>query len=1592
MFRLPAIASTDPRRGVILMVVLVLLTLFAIVGLSFALYADAEAKSAQINREAEVAKQPDVDPEMLLSFFLGQLVYDQDNVNGVYSAMRGHSLARSMFGYNDTSGATNLVAFNGTGRLRGSTASVGVPALAGVDDSNIVNYTYYAGDGGVVDPEYTGFRASASPISPHTGTYFGVNAPYTYPDINNMYLAAVRPDGTVLLPSFHRYWNPSPPSTAPSFGSLGPINQNWYTPSSTAMNPAFAGYSPNPALKYQVLRPRPIDQVLATDTFGPPIPPLTTPWPPTNRTNYFPAPEDAGGDVKNFVGGPGFYDAATGTMANNDSFWMDLGAPEMIAPDGRKFKALFAPLIVDLDHCVNLNVHGNILAINRPVSQTPPVAPSATQLSSPHLSNQGWGPWTVNLSQVLTSPAPAAPAQPPEWANLFLGLPSAYSGVPSPTIIGRYGLDGFPGPQPPPYSQAPPAGVSSPIPGTAAHFYNHFDYDGCDDNGNPTSPFTPAGTVLSCFPTYPLPAAGVGGGYSDAMLPPPASPNSQELLNHPLIYNYFTTPPGSYDRVFSLSNMEALLRYGDTGSANITSDLLRLCPQNFSDPRKRMLVTLRSFDIDTPGIVPWLWGQGPGSYVLAPNPTYIPYPTGTVVGFPTTVATAIASPTEFASIPSVPTPTPDFRSLIAALGRLDLNRTLPDYPIASGAITDMAGFMAAQTARQDLALDIYNRLRAITGAVDPTTVAPSSTDFQAVRMLAQLAVNIVDFIDNDDIITPFQWCTDNTMTPQFVYGTELPRVVINEAYAEWTKPAAMGNPVNVSVWVELLNTFNTDASLANSGDAMLTNAYQLVLCQPDPPPTGLPVTNPSPYYRRPDNVTGTPNPILGGDTSMVYTTSTMMPALVNTWTTPTIAASNGLAGPNGYYLVGPAPLTGGGPALDNTSSNMKYVYTPPAATPITQPPPAPTVMLQRLACPYIAAQPNPAMPFYNPFITVDYMQNVDADPNSTSGGYLLAANEHTAVMNTPTAAHSDGKNQPYYGYSAFIPSIMPPSSMSYGGKQLQQSTTAGQIQNTFKAVNSPLPGAMPTTPLDWLVHLDRQLVSPAELLHVSAYKPHELTQEFKDFTPGFVGPQPFNQRVPWFDEDQATAATPGSHRLARFFEFVETRSRASASLAPSTFTSTTVTVPTPGSPTAAAIAPAAMSGLTAGGVPWSIQPGAVLTVDPGANQENVRVTSLVYPALPAPQIPIGFNAIFYRSHPAAMGTTPYQIILTSTGDRVPGKINLNTVFDAPVVNPGDPSTFNALCDAQSSNSFLASDASTIYQQLLNLRTPGAPMATPAIPVGVPTGSDVPFWGYGTGAYPAMDPQYASPPLTGPGFGINNTLLRASATGALGNTTRLFETTPAATTPGTLPTWASNPAITPPWVKYQLLSKLFSNITSRSNVFAVYVTVGFFEVIDDTVRPMKLGAEIGRSENRNIRHRMFAIVDRSRLTVPTQLAFGTNLTAITGPGTTVPLGVQTVTVGSLSGMIPPTASPQIPQIPWTIQVGSQLVIDYGTQSQETVSVTAVGANTFTATFRQAHALGASVCVAVLPGNPGPQPRFNPRDPLYAPVVPYFSVIN
>src|SRR5258708_39417464 len=123
----------QPRRGVILLVVLSFLTLFAVVGISFVLYADAEAEASRIFREAAANPTvPDMDPEQALAFIMAQLIYDRnDDLAGASSSLRGHSFARLMYGYNP--GGDNTHSYTGTGRISQTTNP---PPIAGFTNYN----------------------------------------------------------------------------------------------------------------------------------------------------------------------------------------------------------------------------------------------------------------------------------------------------------------------------------------------------------------------------------------------------------------------------------------------------------------------------------------------------------------------------------------------------------------------------------------------------------------------------------------------------------------------------------------------------------------------------------------------------------------------------------------------------------------------------------------------------------------------------------------------------------------------------------------------------------------------------------------------------------------------------------------------------------------------------------------------------------------------------------------------------------------------------------------------------------------------------------------------------------------------------------------------------------------------------------------------------------------------------------------------------------------------------------------------------------------------------------------------------------------
>ncbi len=246
-----------------------------------------------------------------------------------------------------------------------------------------------------------------------------MNVPYTYPDHNNMFLAMLDPtSGQVLLPSYHRHWL--------GFGSLAPGNANW--------NKTQANKTYDPTLKYTTLRPLPADYDV--------------------KQNGFPVCVDKFGDVKNLDWAPG----------GMDSIWIDINAPVVTLPDGTMYKMMVAPLILDMDGRVNLNVAGNLLSWTT----------AAGQKSYVHASNQGWGPWEVNLSTVLNAPANTS-----EWTNVLLGSDLTIgnrANSSSGTALGRYGLSG-----------TPQQGAFS-IGGTPVRIYFPMDYNSIYDGGQPKFP------------------------------------------------------------------------------------------------------------------------------------------------------------------------------------------------------------------------------------------------------------------------------------------------------------------------------------------------------------------------------------------------------------------------------------------------------------------------------------------------------------------------------------------------------------------------------------------------------------------------------------------------------------------------------------------------------------------------------------------------------------------------------------------------------------------------------------------------------------------------------------------------------------------------------------------------------------------------------------------------------------------------------------------------------------------------------------------------------------------------------------------------
>jgi hypothetical protein len=1595
------------RRAAVLLIVLVILTIFAAIGLAFMFYAESESQVSQGFRESISVPVPDVDPDLAFSMFLQQLIFDcVDDESGVYSALRGHSLLRNMYGMNYTiaqaSGSAalngNTVPFNGMGRLHWQFAQPVTPPavpsgypigmtkdLYGQDDYGLINYTYFPQKRAAVnflrDPERFGARAGlrAANAADNRALYIGgANPGYSAPDFNFLALAAVQNDGTILQPSFHRSYG--------SFGTLAPQNAKWYAADTTD---AAGNVTSQNLFKYQVLRPRPADHPAVT----------------VNGVNKagFPATESAGGDVRNRPPSWGPSDPNY-----NDSIWLYTGAPVWTLPDGRQYTMLVAPLIVDLEGKINLSTAGNIRGTQQIGTKTYPA----------HGSNTGMaGPAEINLGTILPQTVNGIP----EWINLFNGANAPTTIAPL-RMPGKYGTNGSGGPGYAGGSKTGTAVAPAALGGTppaGPHFYAKIDFDGVTGwsltvGGTPTGKWAAAtspGTTQKPYVMWPLYPAGYENG------------STLERTQHPLLYDPVTQQPGN--RIFTAAELEKLYRWGDTGTDALFSDLWSLIPTNLSSGSTavnvRNMLTTYSFDRREASLMPWLYNPKAFSAksIIPPHTYALPYapPAFTPVAGPGVASgTALPSPpiNEYLRTTTAPIvrafparhpkgslemsrylrgqPDSSNASVMQYPVRIDLNKpylaagatarsTLPEYPtLASGAQrygqatatvsatnpvgltltgADLAAYKTAVQARQQFALDLFNVLRAVTGATDPTNAVYTVGQYgantaagvamtqqvDALRYLAQLAVNIVDFVDDDDYVTPFCWLMpfmpvaqggqdstgnySNFLTDlqgqqhSWVFGTEIPKVLINEVYAQYKSPAnpltnALGSYVNhytVDLWAELFNPMQTDTTLNESGNSRLyVSAVTGTTPLPGYPAYEMMVATPKAgaaaifNMHDPKNTTGKPNATIHGTVAADWATATtagvdstiIKPLPANAFGSP---APFDRGGNTGFYMVGPKtkgaapapvlfPSKGAGagaarvPVATINSQAMQYNFNIPGNGTAngTGTPPPPTLVLQRLLCPY--APPDLAMtdsngnlnPTYNPYITVDYFDcNLQNYPN-----YIKDSGNVPNPPNTQPNFNGMNSQATWSGV---------PKMVALTPNPITQCQSIGRIQpfQAFQTYKPPTVAALAPAVQAQAVIFEKRTGAV-----LTPDQPQNTFFQHNTPTPTIVAnAYPNGYAMTW----PATKPAAGAYQSFNWLVHLDRQLISPMELLNvSGYRPHELTQQFTGywpTPTVANTSGAWMGGHQA---PWF---------------DNA--------------------ALLYRFFEFAQ-TTPRQQNIDSTTTRYPGKININTIFPVPnTPTPGawDPTMFSAICDPQPSNYFTSGDVGQIWTKLIQSRHPGDSTVTPNIPAGQMSNMDRYFKPFSAGFITSGDTQFNTW-----GLGIEDTLLRPATTSAVtsssftASNTRLLEPQAQAADP---------------YQRFELLNKIYNNFTTRSNSFAVWATVGFFEVnqvvaVKDAAGKLVgnriyLGQEINRDQGRNIRHKMFAIIDRSQLDMTAQ------------------------------SDLPATA-----KVDWTTVWQNIL-------NQQQSPLSTQGTNT------------------LAPNVPAvPPPVFNPRSPVFQPVVPYYTLIE
>jgi len=811
------------RRGIVILVVLSLLVLFVLLAVSFAIVAGQYRRAAEAYARAE--RRGD-SPDVVADRVMYELVRGTDTEG---SPFRGNSLLRDMYGdsvestltadatqvaddqilrlYADDTALEDVSGFyNGCVLtfLSGPARNLSTRIIrTDPDDSNgyrldvlapksdtrssvlpengdeiLINGRPFSGTGfgynsstsaGQPRLEYkyacrTNWRdddgASGDDVSDYEADYLagGANESYDAPDYQNLVLGAVKPDAADsgdVLPSFHRrasinYFDSTYTSTWVDLKmmTLRPIP--WVDDNNVVHNENFTGS--NPDSRYEV------------DTSD--------------------SAQSLADLIEVLIDGP--WDVDNDGDGVPDSIWMDPEYPVHTASDGRRYKVLVAPLCVDLDGRLNVNAHGNYSHVGGYDTPTAVTLARGTSSSS-FADGQGYGPPEINLDELIDNST--------EYENL---LNSRYESLVDSTEQnpGASGFDPlsqfrfFDFPQN--YFSGALRGFGSP-PDLRGEFAFGIDYRGqplYEYSGDPTN-----------------------SAWNDLLT------NSA--------YEFNLVEPSGNDHRFTVHDLERVLRPRDLDSSHLPNRLydlvsvLDIDDTDDTDDAARRSITTDSYDPPVPSV---LSGSGERFYSVA---YWLRERLDAGVSDPDGEVAKMLSP-----------------AIDLALGlRMDLNRpfgngrddngnrvvdeSAPDadhtisecYANASGQrelvkAPDNDSFLMtldhdndgelindtdAYMARQKFATNLYVLLMLLkdkNAHLDANGDGSTSNE-ETAGVLAQWAINVVDFRDPDSIMTPFEydinpfngWGVDGNLATneggerRFVWGCERPELLITETLA-----------------------------------------------------------------------------------------------------------------------------------------------------------------------------------------------------------------------------------------------------------------------------------------------------------------------------------------------------------------------------------------------------------------------------------------------------------------------------------------------------------------------------------------------------------------------------------------------------------------------------------------------------------------------------------------------------------------------------------------------------------------------------------------------------------------------------------------